>query len=186
MYITYVGTYYNDIKLWALEIGDFHQSALNFLMFLVRLNGPRTRTSFFMRSNLMIRAARRLAPKPVLNVRRSARHPFEPINGAAVRQFMTLPGNSVQKAAATARVTSAGTTVKQTTAIGGINIPTNNAVNKTPGANARNILGQAAKPGNTNVVFFRAISNKYRFAKYMKIIYYDKNGKNHIIYILYR
>jgi len=52
----------------------------------VRGGGPRTRTSFYMRASALIRAARRLAPRPVLSVRRSARHPFEPINAAAVRQ----------------------------------------------------------------------------------------------------
>uniref|UniRef100_A0A915I9B6 Metastasis-associated protein MTA3 n=1 Tax=Romanomermis culicivorax TaxID=13658 RepID=A0A915I9B6_ROMCU len=49
--------------------------------------GPRTRTSFYIRTTLMTKIARRLAPKSLLNVKRSARNPFDPINMMAIKQF---------------------------------------------------------------------------------------------------
>uniref|UniRef100_A0A0N5AUV2 Metastasis-associated protein MTA3 n=1 Tax=Syphacia muris TaxID=451379 RepID=A0A0N5AUV2_9BILA len=47
---------------------------------------PKTRVAFFLHTTLPIRIARRLAPKSLLNIRRSARRPFLPINGQAIRQ----------------------------------------------------------------------------------------------------
>ncbi|MFH4976626.1 hypothetical protein AB6A40_003335 [Gnathostoma spinigerum] len=49
--------------------------------------GPKTRVAFYLNTTLSMRIARRLAPKSLLNVRRSARRPFLPINGQAIKQY---------------------------------------------------------------------------------------------------
>lgn len=47
----------------------------------------KTRVAFFLNTTLSTRIARRLAPKTLLNVRRSARRPFLAINGQAIKQY---------------------------------------------------------------------------------------------------
>uniref|UniRef100_A0A914ZVP2 Metastasis-associated protein MTA3 n=1 Tax=Parascaris univalens TaxID=6257 RepID=A0A914ZVP2_PARUN len=51
--------------------------------------GPKTRVAFYLNTTLSMRIARRLAPKALLNLRRSARRPFLPINGHAIKQYCT-------------------------------------------------------------------------------------------------
>ncbi|VIO99339.1 ELM2 domain containing protein [Brugia malayi] len=49
----------------------------------------KTRVAFYLNTTLSMRIARRLAPKSLFNIRRSARRPFLPINGHAIKQFCT-------------------------------------------------------------------------------------------------
>ncbi|VDK23847.1 unnamed protein product [Anisakis simplex] len=51
--------------------------------------GPKTRVAFYLNTTLSMRIARRLAPKVILNIRRSARRPFLPINAHAIKQYCT-------------------------------------------------------------------------------------------------
>lgn len=47
----------------------------------------KTRVAFYLNTTLSMRIARRLAPKSLFNIRRSARRPFLPINGHAIKQY---------------------------------------------------------------------------------------------------
>ncbi|KAM3716312.1 Metastasis-associated protein [Dirofilaria immitis] len=49
----------------------------------------KTRVAFYLNTTLSMRIARRLAPKSLFNIRRSARRPFLPINGHAIKQYCT-------------------------------------------------------------------------------------------------
>lgn len=55
-----------------------------------RPGAPRTRASFYIRTTILTKVARRLAPKPLLNVKRSARNPFDPINMLAIKQHCQM------------------------------------------------------------------------------------------------
>lgn len=52
--------------------------------------GPKTRVAFYLNTTLSMRIARRLAPKSLFNIRRSARRPFLPINGHAIKHYCEL------------------------------------------------------------------------------------------------
>ncbi|VDN04380.1 unnamed protein product [Thelazia callipaeda] len=49
----------------------------------------KTRVAFYLNTTLSMRIARRLAPKSLFNIRRSARRPFLPINGHAIKHYCT-------------------------------------------------------------------------------------------------
>lgn len=114
----------------------------------LRPGAPRTRASFYIRTTPMTKVARRLAPKSLLNVKRSARNPFDPINMLAIKQHC--------QSQSTSSVRSVLKTLLK-------NVPASASLSAPPSVGTKPTPSSVPKNGNLWKIFLHVFKNFRQF-----------------------